>query len=400
MIRCAAIITLVLASTSCSNRESTGHDDIAVDTVGSTVTSLTNETVPRQIANGPRILLQDDRLYMPKSLAKSKGHLIIGDRTQIHLLRLSDHKLDTVGRQGDGPGEFHSIAAVAAAPSGDILVLDERQGRLSVLDSAGAYRNSLQLKSLDMLRVPRSNVLTAFQDGVILAWGAGVVNPGAEPFDVAVVWQGYSGRLEEIARLKDVRMVDGGRMIIPRNPYGARPLVAVGPGGAVATSDGLDYCVTIRKVGASTVRRICREWERLQAESDPSVSRLRSMVHVKEISEVALEARLGNEELDIRNSIESMLLDSSGNLWVQVLQPDTRYSIMIRYSWSELRPEYYTWDVFNPSGHRLAEVLFPNRFVPLLIDGQLVYGTLELETGELVIALFEVEIPERNQGSA
>lgn len=398
MIRYAVIVALVLSIDGCSTGEPAGNGRVVIDTTGNTITSLTSETAPSQLAKGPVVLLHDDRLYMPRSLAKNGDQLIIGDHTQLHLLRLGDRKLATVGRQGEGPGEFQSVVAVAGTPSGDILVLDERQGRLTVLDSAGVYKSSQQLKSLDMLRVPRSNVLTAFQDGVILAWGAGVVNPNGEPFDVAVVWQGYSGQLEEIARLKDVEMVDGGRMIIPRNPYGARPLVAVGPGGAVATSDGLDYCVTIRKVGASTVRRLCREWERLPAESDPSVSRLRSMVHVKELSEVALEARLGNEELDIRNSIEGMLLDSSGNLWVQVLQPDTRYSIMIRYSWSELRPEYYTWDVFSPSGHRLAEVLFPNRFVPLLIDGQHVYGTLELDTGELVIAQFEVELPKLGRG--
>jgi len=399
MIRYALTAMVVASLYGCNSSETAGRGVVVSDTVGDTIRTVTTEIVPRQFANGPTVLLHDDRLFNPRSMAANGGSLIIGDYTQVHILRLDDRSLHSVGGQGDGPGEYRSVAAVTTTPSGDILVLDDRQGRLSVLDSDGGFKNSRQLEALGMLRAPAANVLARHGGGVVLAWKAGVVNPGADPFDVAVVWQSDDGQVDELVRLKDIEMVDGGRMIVPKNPYGARPLIAVGPRGTVATSDGLDYCVTLRSVGDPSVRQLCREWQRVPAESDPSPFELKQIVEVSEIREVALESRLGSEELDLRNSIEGLLVDSGQNVWVKVLHPDSRYSTMIRHMWTELRPDFYIWDVLSPTGHRLAEVLFPNEFVPLLIHEDQVFGTLELETGELAIARFDIEIP-RDAGAA
>lgn len=43
------------------------------------------------------------------------------------------------GREGDGPGEFRSISALAARPDGSIVVFDIRSGRVSILGSDGGF---------------------------------------------------------------------------------------------------------------------------------------------------------------------------------------------------------------------------------------------------------------------
>lgn len=389
------LLVAVIASAclNCGAGDSEQRTDVSCDTTGNTIRSVTREIVSPQVATGPTVLLRDDRLDSPRRLAKNGGHLIIGDRTEIHILGLRDGHVKTVGRNGEGPGEYRSVAAVAATVSGDFLVLDSRLGRLTVLDSSGVYKDSRQLESLNVLRMPVGGRLREHGAGLLMVWSSGLVNPGGEPLDVAAVWDRGDGDRTEIVRVKDTEMVDGGRFIVPRDPYGPRPLIALGPDGLVANTDGLEYCITVRQVGSVTVRELCREWERGRAGPDPSLDQLRKKVEVSEATVAVWESRSGAEELGLRNSIESLLFDSDGNLWVKVLQPATRYSVMTRARWPEYRPEYYTWDVIARSGHRLAEVLLPNAFIPILVEGEHVYGTLELDTGELVIAEFEVHLP-------
>jgi hypothetical protein len=392
MMRRLVVSATILVCTACSLGETKEHGTVVVDTIGDTVASVTSERVSRQVASEPTVLLRDDRLYLPRSITKHGGRLIVGDHTEVWIIDLATGDSRIVGRQGEGPGEYQSVGAVTSTSSGNILVLDDRLDRLTVLDTAGVYRSSQQLNGPDVLGIPEVDRLQAFQGGVITVWKSGVVNPGGEPLDVAVTWESPDGEMKEVTRLKDVDMVDGGRMIIPRNPYGARPLTALGPRGLVATSDGLDYCVVVRRVGETEIRRLCRRWQRSMAEKDPSVNELRRRVDVADMFAVALESRLSSEELDYKNSIENMLFDSSGNLWIQVLQPDTRYSIMVRYPWPELRPEYYTWDVINPRGHLVAEVSIQSRFTPFVIERGRLFGTLVLESGELAIARVEVDL--------
>ena len=53
----------------------------------------------------------------------------------------------TIGREGEGPGEFKNVAALLWAPGGELWAVDQRGGRISVFDTTGTFQNSKRLES-------------------------------------------------------------------------------------------------------------------------------------------------------------------------------------------------------------------------------------------------------------
>ena len=73
----------------------------------------------------------------------------------------------TVGRRGDGPGEYQKITAVLEGPAGGVLVYDARHDRITALDENGQLvgTHALSSGSLAVDLVP----LTVLSDGSVVA---------------------------------------------------------------------------------------------------------------------------------------------------------------------------------------------------------------------------------------
>lgn len=113
---------------------------------------------------------------------------------------------------------------------------------------------------------------------------------------------------------------------------------------------------------------------------------LREISGFSESSEAFLKQRLQAQEFpELLNSIDVLRFDTVGRLWVRVVNDDYRFDEMLMRRYSELRPEFFSWDVFDKSGRRLAEVHIDGRFEPLLIMESSMVGALELATGEIVV---------------
>jgi hypothetical protein len=55
--------------------------------------------------------------------------------------------IKTIGKKGEGPGEFQSIGHLAITNNGELVVIDFRSGRTSFFDSSGQFLRSFQRKS-------------------------------------------------------------------------------------------------------------------------------------------------------------------------------------------------------------------------------------------------------------
>lgn len=66
----------------------------------------------------------------------SEGHLLVADGMAPRVVRYDGRgrRLAEAGTEGSGPGEFRRIAAVAEAPGGAVVVVDDLLGRITVLD--------------------------------------------------------------------------------------------------------------------------------------------------------------------------------------------------------------------------------------------------------------------------
>jgi hypothetical protein len=75
------------------------------------------------------------------------GRVLVSDGIDNVLLRvnLATQKLDTIGRSGQGPGEYKAPDALWPLPGDGTLLVDLGNGRMSLFDGAGKYKESLPI---------------------------------------------------------------------------------------------------------------------------------------------------------------------------------------------------------------------------------------------------------------
>jgi hypothetical protein len=73
------------------------------------------------------------------------GRIAVGDGSTVHLLAADGALERSVGRSGDGPGEFRSIATIVATAADSLIVHDPFPGRLSIFSGAGEFDRSVPL---------------------------------------------------------------------------------------------------------------------------------------------------------------------------------------------------------------------------------------------------------------
>ena len=86
-------------------------------------------------------------LFRPRSFVVGPNENIYITDIQDNAIKVFDpngkYKL-TIGRRGQGPGEFQSISHQAFLPDGRFLVMDSRQKRTSLFDSSGKFLESFK----------------------------------------------------------------------------------------------------------------------------------------------------------------------------------------------------------------------------------------------------------------
>jgi hypothetical protein len=83
-------------------------------------------------------------VYISDVAVNSKGDLYIADR-QLNEVRKFDKEgqyLLTIGRKGQGPGEFQSISTISINKHDDLIVFDNRIGRISIFSDRGEHKET------------------------------------------------------------------------------------------------------------------------------------------------------------------------------------------------------------------------------------------------------------------
>jgi len=161
--------------------------------------------------------------------------------------------LRTIGREGDGPGEYRRPAAVSVAPNGDIYVLELRggEGLLIVYSRGGQYLETASFPSsvvggpffVDHNKNAYTKVAIRKEDddeAADLFWGVVIVEHITGAREPIFFYESTSpNSLNWMMRLPTGRTIG-------RVPYSPREQLALGPGGMTAFGHSDVYRVTIR----------------------------------------------------------------------------------------------------------------------------------------------------------
>jgi len=336
---------------------------------------------------GPvRVVWQSDSLGRVGLMARfADGMLAVGERDRIHLVEGGQAR--TIGRRGDGPGEFRAIYGLMLADD-TLVVWDAGQRRLTRVGRDGAVHSSTLVNPPGS--VANSDPTTGLHDGRLLLAGRGLLTPGT-PMRVAVAAirldNGDTAVVADVAGETFVEVGGGG--LATRDLFGPRGIAAIGAGGRVAIGDGVEYCVLMVRPDAAP-RRACRDWERVpvtDAVRHVDFEALGDRVGLDQRTrEVATRLLSGVGMGDRRQSWDKLRWGGDGRLWVRVVdsaQADV-HPFFLRFA--ETRPATFRWDALTPDGRLDLQIRVPSGFDPLVFTADSAFGTLELDTGEIVVA--------------
>lgn len=333
-----------------------------------------------------RVVWQSDALARPRSMIALDEHLVVGDPTALHIVSLSDGSARSVGRLGEGPGEFKSIAAVGAFGLDTIAVFDASLHRLSHFSRAGEYLGSRRVSAAPPFvnSIPDGPPLVRLAGGLLWARSENVNL--RRPVQVALLWHDLAAdTVHVVSAWDDIAWERLDPFIVHRELFPARALVAVGPAGEVAVGDGLDYCLTTFEFGGGGTRRLCRQWQRVPVGAgirSPDLTLLLDPTQRENLRSLLRQQEIG----DYLPSYDVLRFDTDGRLWVRTMGNDLAdvHPHILRQR-RDLAPAHRAWDVFATDGRLVYTVELPATFDPRVLMVDRAYGLLELPTGEVVI---------------
>jgi len=348
----------------------------------------------RSWIQGPPIVLHE-RATITGTFARivgvgvdSHGHIMVADGVAHHVDVYSStgRFLRRVGRDGEGPGEFHAVTSISVFHD-SLLVLDGVLQRITVFapypDTSSVAR-TIPAIAADGREAWRSLMVDDAGDmflqyvGVAMRFG----RPGDR--DVLVRELSPSGRFlsDSIADVPDrdymISQTGDGHVVEPM-PFGQASIVALGPSNRLYFARTGATSITVRRIGAGIVGTIPipiptrsvteRDVDALIRSVESSGELLRTLT-AKRWRRAWSKGRLPKTF----PRMKSFVVDDSGWVWVNAVGPRDE---LVRRSWGN---EYVSSGdtalavVIQPARKSTHRVVLPDRGRVAMVRGGLLYA--------------------------
>lgn len=303
------------------------------------------------------------------------GRVAVADGAQrILLFSQEGALLRTIGRAGDGPGEFRRISRLSRAAGDTLVAWDIGNYRLSFLTAEAGF-----VRSVPTTVMPPAMFQGAFSDGTYLATRG--VPGGGGPTGGVQIGRGqlelvrldgngdFINRVAVVSGPESLDLGGAGPRVMFRSGELKRTIVATfGNRAFVATGDRFEVLVFSSDGG---------DPESIRADYSPiPYTEEDLMEHLSDgpYESIVTARTVQNWPSDhTRAATIGLLVDDDGNVWVE--------------EYRESPDEEGDWRVFRSDGTQVASVKLPSRFRALQIGTEEILGVsrdeLDVETVEI-----------------
>lgn len=310
----------------------------------------------------------------------SEGHILVSDcqANTIHVFSDAGRLLMSVGREGEGPGEFYRVQRIFVGPTDTLYAMDGRVNQLEVFDP-GTYdfNHSVRIEEMDdsfpaqFLGIGASKFLFVYRKGAYTVDDTYVL-----PDSLRVMSVGRNGIAEKqlFSQLEDEDLLWGfrdGRITVSMRPvpFGRRSLFRLGSNGLLYAGRTDSIRITIADLTNQTVRVVQRP------HSSEAVTRAEIEEGASWIQDSAARQRFADAIPDTKPAIRSFIVDDKGRIWLKT---------------SGKQREIATWTILNDDGSAAGETGLPAKVGLWVIRAGRAYAVSEDESGADIVVVYEI----------
>jgi len=270
------------------------------------------------------------------------------------------------GREGEGPGEFESPFKLLWKAD-TLVVWDGRLLRLSYFDTGGTLLRD------ERAELPMFNRFAMRPDGQVWAqqgpsyWWP--IRPGVDGVGHLVAMDLQQQSADTLLTWEDQAMVpvrfENGLTVVPRQ-YAPRVNWASDAAGRLAVARGDTYEIEIYAAAGERIATVRRDYTRLppsSAERDSAHARMEE--RAADYGPNADRVRKAFEIAELKRATGELVVSDDGYVWVQTSTQD------------DLSTQ--TWDIFDPDWRYVSQIELPRRLTIHRITEDHLYGELEDE---------------------
>jgi hypothetical protein len=292
-------------------------------------------------------------LYSPTDIdADSSGNIYILDIRDA-LIRKFDEKgsfVRTIGRRGQGPGEFEGPAAMEVAPGGTIVVADPYQTRLTAMAPNGDFIKTTLLKVwiADFSCGPEGMIIAGCPDSESSEYRVGTLD-----LETGRITGFFSQAAYWPARFQDKKMTYD-------FPYLVR--WALSSTNKLFVGSAVDYEISVMNLRGDLEFKFKKDRERIPVQGEM----------LKKITSRPLMGPNPYMNNPYYPVFESLVIDERDRVWIQHYQPKL----------ADRTNQETLYDVFSPEGMFLFETRIPGHiYSKLVFKNGFIYALKKADSG-------------------
>ena len=395
----SAFVAAVLVSLAGCGQRETSASVIRSDSAGiSIVQSVAAQWQPGKEwrLDGPTVSIgsvdgplesQLHRVRAVKLLPDGRIAVANGGTAEIRLYDADGRWIRSIGREGDGPGEFRVITGLQVVPPDTLIVFENGESRVTVFAADGGLVSSRRitapgeavqgpehrLRDGRWLNLNASTEVEGYQKrrNSFVVW-----SDSASPVDTILSYDGQEYLI--YIRHQGGQYVGRGAVVVP---FGGQD-VAAWRNDRVALSNGLAYEIAVVEIGGREMR-IRRRMER-QPLPAGAVTRFIDGYVSRYPQQRQSEVRGHFEGLpstDLTPTHSALQFDPAASLWIE----------SYRLPWDTLATR--KWSVFEAAGGWLGDVEFPKGLRVFEIGENLVVGVERDNDGVEFVRIYRIVRP-------